>query len=843
MLPFSKHNYINEWSQRVVVDDDLFQRVNKIEGRTFNPKSINTDHSKWYANNALIRYEFPLRENDSGIASISDMFKTLCKHRNIPDMEFFVNKRDFPILTRNGTEPYDHMFGDECPLLSHAYNKYCPIFSMVESDGYADIPIPTWNDWGRVSDYLFPKISKCTDSFDIPWEDKMCTAIFRGSSTGRSVRKDENMRLKIACMGKVFNDNSELLLDAGITSYNARPRKDKNSDNLNTFDIAQLPDLVSFMTPKEQSAYKYIVHIEGHVAAYRLSLELSMGSVILLVPSNYCLWYFKWLEPWIHYVPIKPDLSDLIEQIQWCRSNDDVCYEITQNAISFYNKYLTFDGILDYLQQLCLSVKCHVGDYTYNNITPLTIQRENEESQLHYLTNVEIIDSKGMASSDSRRTWDSLRRIQLNLQSDELSHIYETDTFQANRNTSLTQLIFNGERLVSKRKSDAVHEAFVGEYCINEVLKYIPNFVYTYGIRDQKLIVEYCGQGTFEEYLKGDRFRFSEYLDIMGQIALALHEAQERFAFVHHDLYPWNILLSRVPKQRVQYRLEYNKWVTCYPTFMPFIIDYEKSHCIVNNRHYGIINPFKSCRIHDILCILISSLSIIIRNHTLNSDDLGKLFHLTTFFSNTGFTQYQTFNSMKSLKKFLNNAKKFASMTTSQKYELSNQTPMDFIDFLNRGYQCRRMCFNDMRATLPYFMPDIFISEYSIVQIYLDSIKNTVTDNNNYIPLDLVNVDPITLKQYTLDSFEDTRLFMDLYEYYSKQCIPDVYLTQFKQILIDCLQYKDQQDIYTNFKQVLTLDTHQWMHQIATIYTFLDLARKIAEANENIPKFINASRL
>ena len=29
--------------------------------------------------------------------------------------------------------------------------------------------------------------------------------------------------------------------------------------------------------------YKYIINIEGHTIAYRLSLELSMGSVILLV--------------------------------------------------------------------------------------------------------------------------------------------------------------------------------------------------------------------------------------------------------------------------------------------------------------------------------------------------------------------------------------------------------------------------------------------------------------------------------------------------------------------------------------------------------------------------------
>ena len=29
------------------------------------------------------------------------------------------------------------------------------------------------------------------------------------------------------------------------------------------------------------------------------------------------------LQPWVHYIPVKADLSDLVERIHWARDNDD----------------------------------------------------------------------------------------------------------------------------------------------------------------------------------------------------------------------------------------------------------------------------------------------------------------------------------------------------------------------------------------------------------------------------------------------------------------------------------------------------------------------------------------
>ena len=184
-LPFSKFNFTNEWSNRVRIDrskynsmDEFFRKVSNLSGYDYNPNHTNKFKDKWYANNGIIRYEFPIAEGDSGACQIHHMLETLCENRKVPDMEFFVNRRDFPILKKNNTEPYTHLFGNNKPLVSHDYEKYCPILSMTTGTEFSDIAIPTWDDWSRIMNQeegiFFPKTERNfdLDFSETKWEDK-----------------------------------------------------------------------------------------------------------------------------------------------------------------------------------------------------------------------------------------------------------------------------------------------------------------------------------------------------------------------------------------------------------------------------------------------------------------------------------------------------------------------------------------------------------------------------------------------------------------------------------------------------------------------------------------------
>ena len=370
-LPFSNAFYKNNWLKQTYFsqeDKKLLENPNieKIKYKLnkniidfmkkHNIKNkINFNREKWYANNCILRNEYPPYEGELNINVIKDMLETLLIERNIPNVEFFLNDRDFPILKKDYTEPYNHLFDSDHIKIEKKYQfkKLCPIFSKSITDKYADILMPTNDDWIMASNKYFT--SSCSDTYhkkswdkiNTIWKTKKSICVFRGSATGCGITLDTNMRLKAADLSIDYPD----LLDASITDWKGRMKKYKDMP-IDIIDPSQFRFKLASqeMNNISKSNYKYILNIDGYVSAFRLSSELSMNSVVLLVNSDYKLWFSDMLEPYIHYVPVNKDLNDLITQIEWCKKNDKKCEEIASNAVLFHSKYLSKDGILDYMQ-------------------------------------------------------------------------------------------------------------------------------------------------------------------------------------------------------------------------------------------------------------------------------------------------------------------------------------------------------------------------------------------------------------------------------------------------------------------------------------------------------------
>jgi len=161
-LPFDNVHYKNEFGHILKVDpkygsvQDFLNHVSKLLGYRYNRQTIKP-FDEWVANNSLVRYE---AEQDTTIATASghnkvtllNMFKTLCEERDVPNIEFFINRRDYPQLKVDGTEPYNHIWNSShYPLVSHNYDKYAPILSGSSTNIHADSPFPTYEDWARAT--------------------------------------------------------------------------------------------------------------------------------------------------------------------------------------------------------------------------------------------------------------------------------------------------------------------------------------------------------------------------------------------------------------------------------------------------------------------------------------------------------------------------------------------------------------------------------------------------------------------------------------------------------------------------------------------------------------------
>ena len=627
-LPFSNSNYINEfpkihYTKQFPNLDTLSKYVTEKSGYIYNSKYINKFDKQWYANNSLVRNEFPIKEGDSGAHQMMDMFEQLCKNRKVPDIEFFVNRRDFPILKKNSTEPYECIFGKDKPLLSHDYDKYCPILSMNGNEEYADIIIPTWDDWSRVrnidDNVFFPKpLRNYKFDFSTPWKDRKEIAVFRGSSTGISCDLDENRRLKLCKM-------KHHLLDVGITKLNLRPRFYNKDEKLylSTVDVDKLQiDLAEGLSPEQQSKYKYVINIEGHSIAYRLSLELSMGCVILLVDCHNKLWYSDLLQEYRHYVPVKNDLSDLIEKITWCRENDDKCQEIAKNAKRFYDEYLGKEGMFDYLETKLNEIKQVTGTYKYFNHDSI------EENILKE------------------------RKLVKNIVS------FDIEFFEKFKSINSNIFISQDEKIIKKtsNSNDIIHSAYIGLNYINKLN--LENFSKTYGINDNSIYIENIKGTPFNQWIRKN-FQLRQYFSIMKKMLVALEKAQEKCNFIHYDLYPWNIIIKN-----------HNN--------TPVIIDYGRS--MVKNKDHLVLEMVKPHKFHDVLTIMLSSLHDILKYQKLSKVETKSILNYANLISKSRYTKFQVFKNLKQLKEFLHIQKRFDRMLYSDKYELTRLTPKYIYD-------------------------------------------------------------------------------------------------------------------------------------------------------------------
>jgi hypothetical protein len=711
-LPISNVNFVNEWSDNIKVDNKyknfnaFFKHISQLEGRNFNEKHINNYKNSWYSNNCLIRYEFPVNEGDTNVSVIKNMFEELCEKRKVPDIEFFINRRDFPLFNKNGYEPYYHLWNStEKPLLSHNYDKYSPIFSMSSSEEFADIVIPTYEDWIRVQNIenkWFPKSRQNYEKNifdDTKWKDKKPTAVFRGSSTGEGVTISTNQRLNLAHLSSItpLDENNIPYLDAGITKWNIRPKKLIDTPYLQTVDKDNFNfDLLEKMTPLEQSKYKYIIHVEGHVSAFRLSYSLGMNCVILLVDSKWKMWYSNILKPYIHFVPVKEDLSDLVERIKWCRNNDKQCENISKNCLEFYNKYLQKDGILDYLQKILIDTKKEIGIYFYNKIKPFEIQTKTE---LKILLNKKVDKIDNIYSIPNiERCYGLLKGIQLiidvfinnlyfkNIINDEI--IFKNKLGLVKKfNFANFDFAVKSTNNINKIK-EHIHEAYIGINCINDITKEIPNFAYIFGIYKEdetiNVITEYIYGGTLQQYIMSEKFVFKNYLLIIIQICLALEVAQQKCGFIHYDLTPWNIILKFV---KVPIYVDYlinDKIISIKTNIIPIIIDYGKSHAVYNNKHFGFVNMFKYNTSFDMLSIFITSIYEISINQNLTKYDFINLLKLSNFITKTSYCKYP-FKNSKDIKEFFYSAKKYSNLLNENKYELEEFTPINLVDYINKN--------------------------------------------------------------------------------------------------------------------------------------------------------------
>ncbi|NWV70233.1 PGLT1 glucosyltransferase, partial [Malurus elegans] len=243
-------------------------------------------------------------------------------HR-LPDMEMVINVRDYPQVPK-------------------WMKPIIPVFSFSKTSEYNDIMYPAWTFWeggpavwpiyptglGRW-DLMREDLRRSAEKW--PWKKKISKGYFRGSRT--SPERDPLILLS--------RENPELV-DAEYTKNQAWKSE---KDTLGKPPAKEIP-LV------DHCKYKYLLNFRGVAASFRLKHLFLCGSLVFHVGEEWLEFFYPQLKPWVHYIPVRSDLSDVRELLQFVKENDAIAQEISERGRQFIIEHLEMEDVSCYWEHL-----------------------------------------------------------------------------------------------------------------------------------------------------------------------------------------------------------------------------------------------------------------------------------------------------------------------------------------------------------------------------------------------------------------------------------------------------------------------------------------------------------
>lgn len=263
-------------------------------------------------------------EHKAPILWFENALQTLLELTPLPNLDFIVTHED-------GTKEPFYQVGIEdlqAPILGWAKTKSTPWLILI----------PDWRSFSFWWDNDIRKLNegKNFKGNRVLWNEKKDIAFWRGALT------EQTRRLKFASFSLEF----PALIDAGISS------------GLEARDPLSKPHA----SYEEHLQYKYLPVLDGIMCSYPgYQWRLLSDSVCLKEESDQIQWFYSALNAYEHYIPIRDDLSDVIDQINWAKAHNSECKQIALNATDFVLENLMLDDVYRYLYHVFIAYS-HIQD-------------------------------------------------------------------------------------------------------------------------------------------------------------------------------------------------------------------------------------------------------------------------------------------------------------------------------------------------------------------------------------------------------------------------------------------------------------------------------------------------
>jgi Glycosyl transferase family 90 len=193
-----------------------------------------------------------------------------------------------------------------------------PIFvfakDLDEPSERDQVLVPDWMNMLQMP-MLQPRIRRANKLY--PWSVKDPLLFWRGGGAAST-----DFRKKLVAMSKQDPDH----IDAKFV--------DKHT--------------VKFVKQEDHLKYKYLIAIDGARATWtRFVWHLQSNSLTFKHHSRQMQWFYKGIEPYIHYIPVK-DEKGLSDALAWVEKNQDVVQSMIKESTDFVENHLTLEGMVHY---------------------------------------------------------------------------------------------------------------------------------------------------------------------------------------------------------------------------------------------------------------------------------------------------------------------------------------------------------------------------------------------------------------------------------------------------------------------------------------------------------------
>ncbi|WP_428305405.1 glycosyl transferase family 90 [Lacipirellula sp.] len=104
-----------------------------------------------------------------------------------------------------------------------------------------------------------------------------------------------------------------------------------------------------FKSLPDHCDYRYLIDIEGYGYSGRLKMLFFSGRPVFVQDRSDVEYWHGGLVPFVNFIPVAQDLSDLVEKIEWANRNSSQCAEIAANAMKFAETSLTRSAAIRFL--------------------------------------------------------------------------------------------------------------------------------------------------------------------------------------------------------------------------------------------------------------------------------------------------------------------------------------------------------------------------------------------------------------------------------------------------------------------------------------------------------------